>query len=141
MSPSGTLDVLDQAPSPAEFVAMRAACGWGEIAEAVATRALAASVLDVSVRRAGELLGFGRVVGDGALYFYIQDVIVAPEARGRGIGRTIMARLMERIREIAPVGATVGLMSAAGKEGFYERFGFVARPATSYGAGMTQFVR
>lgn len=95
----------------------------------------------MSVRRSDELLGFGRVVGDGVLYFYVQDVIVVRGARGKGVGRLIMGRLMVRLREIAPAGATIGLMSAAGKEGFYERFGFVTRPSDAHGAGMTQFMR
>jgi GNAT superfamily N-acetyltransferase len=138
--PGDAPEVLDHAPAPAEFVALRAICGWGEVPEALAARALAASVIDVSARRSGGLLGFGRVVGDGVLYFYVQDVIVAPHTRGEGVGRLVMERLMIWVRAIAPAGATIGLMSAVGKEGFYECFGFTPRPAASYGAGMTQFV-
>ena len=82
----------------------------------------------------------GRVVGDGVLYFYIQDVIVIPEARNQGHGRRIMEHLMERGLEIAPVGAAIGLMSAVGKEGFYQKFGFATRPSANFGAGMTQFI-
>lgn len=140
MSFDGDIDLSDVLPSASEFVAMRSACGWGEISVVIAERALKSSVVGVSARRAGKLLGFGRVVGDGVLYFYVQDVIVAPEVQGQGLGRLIMKRLMVHVREIAPTGATIGLMAAAGKEGFYERFGFTVRPATSYGAGMTQFV-
>jgi len=32
--------------------------------------------------------------------------------------------------------ATIGLLSVAGKEGFYKRFGFHVRPFGKFGAGM-----
>jgi ribosomal protein S18 acetylase RimI-like enzyme len=38
-----------------------------------------------------------RIIGDEGLYYYIQDVIVVPECQGRGIGKKLMARVMEYI--------------------------------------------
>ncbi|HHI70612.1 MAG TPA: N-acetyltransferase [Rhodobacteraceae bacterium] len=128
-------------PSPEEFIKFRAACGWGEIGEDIARAALNASVLDVTCRSGEELVGFARVVGDGVLYFYIQDVIVNSDWRGHGIGKRIMCLLMKRLEERAPDGATIGLMAADGKELFYGKFGFQARPTDRLGAGMTQFVK
>ncbi len=36
-------------------------------------------------------------------------------------------------------GTVVGLMLPAGKEAFYEPFGFVRRPSDRFGCGMTLF--
>jgi Acetyltransferase (GNAT) family. len=37
-----------------------------------------------------DIIGFGRVIGDGGIYLYIQDVIVLPEFQGQGIRKYIM---------------------------------------------------
>jgi len=44
----------------------------------------------------GRVVGMGRVISDGRQRRYIQDVVVLPEFRGRGIGRTIIRRLTDR---------------------------------------------
>ena len=80
-----------------------------------------------------------RVVGDGGLVFYVQDVIVLPEFQGRGIGAQLMEKVMAYIEGHAHHNTIIGLMSAIGKEAFYERYGFVKRPAEKYGPGMTRF--
>lgn len=134
------IELLPRPPSPDEFARLRAACGWGTVAPATAERALAAGLVSVVARDGNRLAGFGRVVGDGVLYFYLQDVIVHPDFRGQGVGRLIVEALLAKVLERAPVGATIGLMAADGKEGFYERFGFTRRPADRLGAGMTRFV-
>ena len=127
-------------PTAEEFLELRAACGWGAVEPAIAERALAAGLLGVVARDGIRLAGFGRVVGDGVLYFYLQDVIVRPEFRGQGVGRLIVEALLDEVLRQAPVGATIGLMAAEGKEGFYEKFGFTRRPTDRLGAGMTRFV-
>jgi GNAT superfamily N-acetyltransferase len=70
----------------------------------------------------------GRIVGDGGMYFYVQDVIVAPVYHGRGLGAQIMDAMIDYLRRTARPGAFVGLMAAQGAEGFYERYGFRRRP-------------
>ncbi|KAF5795110.1 putative glucosamine-phosphate N-acetyltransferase transcription regulator GNAT family [Helianthus annuus] len=42
----------------------------------------------------GELVGFGRAVGDDALTASIYDVMVTPRLQGRGIGRMILQRII-----------------------------------------------
>ncbi|MGB3455485.1 MAG: GNAT family N-acetyltransferase [Litorimonas sp.] len=111
--------------------------GWGEISQDVAKAALEGSLHTASLYVADELIAFGRVIGDGALNFYIQDVMVAPDYRGQGLGRRVMQALLDDVSESAPAGATVGLMSAKGKDAFYTAFGFETRPNPVSGAGMT----
>ena len=64
-----------------------------------------------------------------------------PAHQGRGIGGRLMERVMAYLRAHAVRGAVVGLMAAAGKEGFYERYGFTRRPTDRLEAGMTVFWR
>lgn len=130
----------ERPPSPEDFVRLRAECGWGVIGLETARKALGGSIFDLTCFDGTELIGFGRVVGDGALYFYLQDVIVRPSYRGRSIGRQIVSRLTEAALARAEIGATIGLMSAKGKEELYRRSGFQERPTENLGAGMTRFV-
>ena len=127
-------------PSLADFIALRAAEGWGEISQDTARASLKGGLVTVCAYERDTLAGFGRVVGDGVLYFYIQDLIVAPPFRGKGYGRAMLDHLLANIKKQAAPGATIGLMAAHGKEAFYESFGFVARPTEACGAGMTQVI-
>jgi GNAT superfamily N-acetyltransferase len=44
----------------------------------------------VVARRRGELVGFANVLWDGMVHAWLQDVMVATDARGRGIGRELV---------------------------------------------------
>ena len=67
-------------------------------------------------------VGMGRLISDGSSDCYIQDVVVFPEYREQRIGSRIVTAL-KRIAELT--GHTwIGLLSAPGKEQFYERAGF-----------------
>ena len=127
-------------PSAEVFVAFRTVCGWGDISVGVSEAALRSSIVNVTCQSESGLIGMGRVVGDGVLYFYLQDIIVLPEWRGQGIGRLIIEALLTEAKKIAPEGATHGLMAAHDKEAFYENFRFEQRPTNRLGAGLTQFI-
>lgn len=86
----------------------------------------------------GELVAMGRLLGDGAIYWYINDVYVLDEYQGQGIGREIMNRLVAYIKHnsLPETEVSVCLMCAKGKEGFYEKLGFRCRPHEYEGSGM-----
>jgi len=67
----------------------------------------------VVVLRGGEFVGCGRVVGDGGLYFYLQDIALLPEHQGRGLGAAIMDAVMAYLERTARRGAFIGLMAAS----------------------------
>ncbi|WP_339741635.1 GNAT family N-acetyltransferase [uncultured Maricaulis sp.] len=125
----------DRPPPVADFIAMRAECGWGELSPGLAGPALESSLLAITALDAdGRIAGFVRAIGD-PLYLYIQDAIIAPERRGSGLGNAMMQRLLARIDADFP-NAHVMLMCAKGREGFYARLGFEARPSGKFGPGM-----
>lgn len=84
-------------------------------------------------------VGMGRIIGDNRIAFFIKDVVVVPEMQGKGIGTLIMRSLFDYISKHACKNAYIGLMSTPGKEGFYEKFGFIRRPNDQYGAGMVLY--
>lgn len=126
-------------PTAAEFIALRTACGWAAIPHSAAKSALAASTLHVTAREDSQLIAMGRVVGDGQMYFYLQDIVVAPSHRGKGLGRAIVDRLLGDIAPLAGPGSTIGLMAAKGVEDLYTNAGFTTRPTDTLGPGMTLF--
>lgn len=81
---------------------------------------------------------FRSFVGDGAMYWYLQEIVVHPDYQGKGIGKSIVNRLIEHVKSTAIPGSqvTIGLSAAKGKDAFYEKFGFVSRPTESCGPGM-----
>ena len=133
--------VTESLPSPADYNRLRAAVGWGTYDEAVIATFLPHSLYCACAVTDGQVIGMARVIGDGGLVFYIQDVVVAPEQQGEGVGAALMERVMAYLTAHAHPGTIVGLMAAAGKEGFYERYGFTRRPTERLGAGMTLFWR
>ncbi len=132
-------EVVEASPTPDEYLALRRAVGWSAPGAQAVARALHGSLYTVCARLGQDTVGMARVVGDGMLTFYIQDVMVFPEQQARGIGTTLMGRLMAWIGAHAAPGAVVGLMAAKGKEGFYARYGFDSRPNDRLGCGMTMF--
>lgn len=75
-------------------------------------------------------------MGDGGIFFLIVDIIVIPEYQGLGIGSEIVRQLLEWIHATASTDSMIWLFAAEGKEGFYEKLGFMRRPAPGKGAGM-----
>jgi aralkylamine N-acetyltransferase len=72
----------------------------------------------------GEAVGMGRVISDGVSDAYVQDVVVKRAYRGRGIGREIVRRLVDRCLE-SGIG-WIGLIAEPGTEAFYQPLGFAA---------------
>lgn len=129
-----------ECPSVKEFCDLRVKAGWGQIDLDLARTALENSLFHVVVRNRGKLIGMGRVIGDGALNFYIQDIVVDPGFQKQGIGTAVMAEIERCLRSVARKGSTIGLLAAKGKEDFYARFDYVPRPSDGLGNGMCKFV-
>lgn len=128
------------APSPQEFMQLRESIGWTNTSEAVTQKSLSSSIFQVTLRDKDKLIGAARIVGDGAMYFYIQDVIVSPDFQGLGLGHKLMQEIEDFLSKNTTPGATVGLLAAKGKEGFYKKYGYLARNGETLGLGMCRFV-
>jgi GNAT superfamily N-acetyltransferase len=56
--------------------------------------ACAHSTCAIARSESGVLIGFARAITDGAVFAWICDVMVVPEARGAGIGRALVSALV-----------------------------------------------
>ncbi|WDE14401.1 GNAT family N-acetyltransferase [Thalassomonas haliotis] len=127
-------------PSVVEFAALREKIGWGETDKKMAEASLGNSLFHVVIRQQEKLIAMGRVIGDGAMFFYIQDVIVDPGYQKQGLGDIVMKHIENYLLTAAGTGATIGLLAARGKEGFYRRYGYQDRCGAVLGPGMCKFV-
>ncbi|HEX7863318.1 MAG TPA: GNAT family N-acetyltransferase [Variovorax sp.] len=78
------------------------------------------SMFKCLVYEGGRLVGAGRAVADGLDCSYICDVAVHPEHQGIGLGKAIVARLIE----LSQGHRKIILYAVAGKEPFYKKLGF-----------------
>ena len=121
-----------------ELCYLQAAVGFGQANMEQADKAIKNSLFSVSAKVNGQIAGMGRIIGDGARIFYLQDIFIAPDYQRMGIGTEIVSRMMKFIKENAFEHArtVIGLMAAKGKEDFYLKLGFRLRPNDKEGHGM-----
>lgn len=119
-------ELVDNVLKAEDFVRLKVATGFIDRPLEQVEKALKNGLFNVSAICDGKVVGMGRLVGDGAMYWYLQEIIVLPEYQGKGIGKSIVNRLIEHIRSTAIPGTkvSIGLTAVKGKEPFYEKFGF-----------------
>lgn len=123
-------------PSAKEWKTLRSFANWSLYEDSIFEIAAQNTLYAITVYKNHEVIGMGRVVGDGIICFYIQDVVINPLYRNKGIGKNIVLKLLNIIQKNARPNAVIGLMSAKGTEKFYEKLGFVQRPNNTMGSGM-----
>jgi len=111
-----------------EYQSLRKTTGWDMLDDKVVKKALENDLFSVCVYDNEKIIGMGRVIGDGAIYFYIQDIIVTTEYKGKGIGKLIMDHVEQYINKTANHNSFIGLMAAEGVKEFYYKFGYKERP-------------
>lgn len=123
-------ELVDNVLSAEDFIRLKVATGFIDRPVQQVEKALKNGLFNVSAVCDGKVIGMGRLVGDGAMYWYLQEIIVLPEYQGKGIGKSIVNRLIEHIRSEAVPGTKIeiGLTAVKGKEPFYEKFGFFVCP-------------
>ena len=121
-----------------EYSKLRESAGWPVLPDYQIEAGLKNSLVTISAMHENQTIGMGRLVGDGVIIFYIQDLIVYPEFQGKGIGAAIIEKLIAFAKEkaLSTTQIKIGLFAAKGKEGLYRKFGFVERPNEKRGAGM-----
>lgn len=122
MAPAPLLSL--EIPGADEYRALRSAAGLSAMTPEAAAVGLPGSWSSVCVRHEGELIGMGRVVGDGGLFLFVVDIAVAPAWQGQGWGRRIMQALMDQVHARAPARAMIGLIADGTAARLYEQFGF-----------------
>ncbi len=112
---------------------------WEEFSSHQIEISLQKDLYHVSAWIDNEIVGMGRLLGDGSMYWYIQNLIILPKYQCRGVGTAIMNNLLEFVRNNSPSNShiIVGLMCSEYTAPFYQRFKFDIRPCNNLGPGAT----
>jgi ribosomal protein S18 acetylase RimI-like enzyme len=119
--------VCERTPTVQEYNEVRLAAGLSVKHELAATQGLAHTLYAVCIVHDEAVVGIGRVIGDGGLFFDLVDIAVDRRHQGRGVGKLLMTALMTYIDANAPPSSLICLMANRGVAPFYEKYGFKAR--------------
>ena len=122
-----------------EYQCLRETTDWFQLEDHVVEKSLNNDLFSICVFDGDRLVGMGRLVGDGAIYFYIQDIIVTPDYQNRGIGTIIMNEIESYLEINTYNNSFIGLMAADGVQGFYHKFGYKERDLNR--PGMSKLVK
>lgn len=121
-----------------EFNYLNTRVGWGRWEEEAVEEALKNTLYSVSIYEDDIIVGYGRIIGDKAIFLYIHDVMVVPPYQGKKIGTMIMDSLLEKVDEYKKINPSIRtyLGATKGCEKFYEKFGFKTRSEANLGEEM-----
>ncbi len=126
-------------PGVDDYMRLRQTSGLTPFSRAAAEIGLEGTVFAVVVVVDSEVIGMGRLIGDGGCFFQVTDIAVQPNHQGRGLGKAIMTAIMEYVNTTLPVTAYVSLIADVPANRFYEQFGFKETAPRSM--GMSYLVR
>lgn len=71
-----------------------------------------------------KMIGFARIVTDHATMYWLCDVIIDEEYRGKGLGK----KLIEWITGLEELKGMFGILATRDAHGLYEKYGFQKEP-------------
>jgi GNAT superfamily N-acetyltransferase len=118
--------IVERAPTPHEYVELRRRVGWPSPPLELCEHALARSLAAVCAVAGDELVGMGRLVGDGGVYCFAVDVVVDPPRQGQGIGRAVVEAL-QALAVDRRLATRLDLVAAPSVAPFYRHLGYETR--------------
>ena len=128
--------LIERRPTVAEYRDLRRLSGLSEKTVDAAERGLPATLFAVVIEMDGAAVGMGRVVGDGGTAYQLVDIAVLPAHQGKGLGKRIVAALVDWLRLNAPKSAYVSLIADGPAKDLYAQYGFEPVMPESIGMGM-----
>jgi GNAT superfamily N-acetyltransferase len=118
--------VIDRSPTVAEYQQLMKAVGWKKQgvagAEVILKAPLYAAVAEDN--ESNKTVGCVLLLGDGASFYYVKDMMVLPEYQRKHIGTMLMHRVSQWLEKNAASDAIVGLYTGQNLALFYRQFGF-----------------
>ena len=123
-------------PAIATYQLLRVAAGLSAKSTEAAAKGLPNSLFAVQVLLGDEVVGMGRIIGDGGCFFQVVDIAVLPAHQGKGLGKLIMREIRQFIDSDVPESAYVSLIADGQAQDLYAQFGFRHTAAASVGMAL-----
>ena len=123
-------------PAIATYQHLRVAAGMSAKSTEAAAKGLPNSLFAVQVLLGDEVVGMGRIIGDGGCFFQVVDIAVLPAHQGKGLGKLIMREIMQFIETEVPQSAYVSLIADGQAQDLYAQFGFRHTAPASVGMAL-----
>src|ERR1700722_11479972 len=91
-------ELVAATPSSSDYRRLRVAAGLSPKSAEAAAAGLPNTVFAVMIRKEGEVVGMGRIIGARGLFFQFVDIAVDPKHQKRGLGKRIVAALVDHLR-------------------------------------------
>ncbi|RJE90320.1 N-acetyltransferase [Paenibacillus sp. 1011MAR3C5] len=112
-------------PTPKQYNELARAMGLPDKEEVKLGEALSKSLFGVTLTgEDGEMIGMGRIIGDGSYIFMITDLILHPDSAHEDHICAILQALMDFIESNASQGAEIVIMADVPSIGIYQKHGF-----------------
>ena len=131
--------LVERNPTIDEFCDLRRLTGLTPKSAEAAARGLPNTLYAVVLEAAGATVGMGRVGGDGGTAYQLVDIAVLREHQGKGLGKRIVAALVDWLNANAPKSAYVSLIADGPAKDLYAQYGFV--PTAPASIGMSMWIR
>ena len=125
-------------PAIATYQHLRVAAGLSAKSTAAAAKGLPNSLFAVQILQGDEVVGMGRIIGDGGCFFQVVDIAVLPAHQGKGLGKRIMREIMQFIETDVPPSAYVSLIADGQAQDLYAQFGFQHTAPASVGMALVR---
>lgn len=132
-------EIVALTPDATDYMRLRVAAGLSPKSAEQAGIGLPNTWFGVTVLHDGRAVGMGRIIGDGGTAFQVVDIALEPAHQGKGLGKAVMAALMDHLRSHAPEGAYVSLIADGDARHLYAKYGF--EPVMPASIGMAMNVR
>ena len=128
--------LIQRRPTIAEYRDLRRLSGLSEKTVDAAERGLPGTLFAVVIETDGAAIGMGRVIGDGGTAYQLVDIAVLPAHQGKGLGKRIVAALVDWLHANAPKSAYISLIADGPAKDLYAQYGFEPVMPESIGKGM-----
>lgn len=119
------LNIIENTIPVTTYKTLRTSTGLSAKTTAAAEIGLANSLHSVMItNEENEVIGMGRIIGDGGCFCQIVDICVLPEYQGQGIGKLIMENLMNYINNKLPESCYISLIADGDADKLYAKYGF-----------------
>ena len=127
------MEVRYDKPTAQDYVSLRVRSGMGEKDLDRSAVALEHSLLTVCLYDQKQLVGFGRVVGDGGITYVVSDIMVDADYRRRGLAEQIMQAIDRYFEENAHEDSYICLIANHPADLLYNKHSFEYLPENKCG--------